>query len=610
MPKSGPQLHLTMKTYPCMNSWGTQATSTSSSPDMRTAANEVLPPKTDSMSKSCYLSETSNDYIQNIMVPTLIELGTDAPLSDAATNPGMGLLLSLSEKLDSSVDTHAFESEPSSSAALCSDPFAQSAPKPTSSFNLMAQCSPSAPNHHLSNDISLLSSQLAPSFDPSSHLDSIASAASAAAATQYQEAAAFHERQQYQGLTPQRTQVSPRLSPAPGAYTFLPTPKPPPSHQSLARRTSNHDFSMDTHKLEDKVDASSAEGPTVTSSIVPHTSNADFSLSQALNVQAHSESVLPLSHPSSVGITPRIAPMCVGASGSTSLDETTKKIQAQQQQIRTALGQPTDGLQQPFSTSVQPEKRSISTSTDDAKRVKTDTDIAIQERSPKQEAVQKRFQCPKCFRAFARAYNLSTHLSTHDPDPSRAKPFPCPYRSCRAEGGRSFSRKHDLQRHVASVHEWEPEPGIHGDSGDVGEGQDTGGLASLGLGTPGKKFRCEQCGRAFVRRDALRRHHCDAAASRAPLFDKKTTTAVASVPMPPSHSSASVAPARALPGDVMQRVTLQLMNKADPKAVSAFTHDTAAMPMAPRMDHSSDKRADTTRMQQSASSNIATASAT
>ena len=279
-------------------------------------------------------------------------------------------------------------------------------------------------------------------------------------------------------------------------------------------------------------------------------------------------------------------------------------------QIRTALGQPTDGLQQPFSTSVQPEKRSISTSTDDAKRVKTDTDIAIQERSPKQEAVQKRFQCPKCFRAFARAYNLSTHLSTHDPDPSRAKPFPCPYRSCRAEGGRSFSRKHDLQRHVASVHEWEPEPGIHGDSGDVGEGQDTGGLASLGLGTPGKKFRCEQCGRAFVRRDALRRHHCDAAASRAPLFDKKTTTAVASVPMPPSHSSASVAPARPLPGDVMQRVTLQLMNKADPKAVSAFAHDAAAMPMVPQMDHGTDKPADAARMQQSASSNIATASAT
>lgn len=610
MSKSGPQLHLSMKTYPCINSWGTQAASASSSPDMRTAANEVLPPKTDSLSKSCYLSETSNDYIQNIMVPTLIELGTDAPLSDAATNPGMGLLLSLSEKLDSSVDAHAFESEPSSPAALSSDPYAQSAPKSTSSFNLVTQCSPSAPNHHLSNDITLLSSQLAPSFDPSSHLDSIASAASVAAATQYQEAAAFHERQQRRGLTPQRAQSSPRLSPAPGAYAFLPTPNPLPSHQSLARRTSNHGLNMDAPKLEDKVDVSSTKGTAVTPSIVPPTSNANFSLNQALHEQARSESVLPFSHPPSVGIAPRIAPMCVGASGSTPLDETTKKIQAQQQLIRTALAQPTDGLQQSFSTSVQPEKRSISTNTDDAKRVKTDTDIAIQERSSKQEAVQKRFQCPKCFRAFARAYNLSTHLSTHDPDPSRAKPFPCPYRSCRAEGGRSFSRKHDLQRHVASVHEWEPEPGIHGDSGDVGEGQDTGGLASLGLGTPGKKFRCEQCGRAFVRRDALRRHHCDAATSQAPLFDKKATTSVASVPMPLSHSSASVAPARPFPGDVAQRVTLQLVNKADPKAVSAFAHDAAAMPTAPQMDHGTDKPADAARMQQSASSNIATASAT
>ena len=80
--------------------------------------------------------------------------------------------------------------------------------------------------------------------------------------------------------------------------------------------------------------------------------------------------------------------------------------------------------------------------------------------------------------------------------------------------------------------------------------------------------------------------------------------------MPLSHSSASVAPARPFPGDVVQRVTLQLVNKADPKAVSAFAHDAAAMPMAPQMDHGTDKPADAARMQQSASSNIATASAT
>ncbi|KAN0060029.1 hypothetical protein ACQY0O_008002 [Thecaphora frezii] len=118
----------------------------------------------------------------------------------------------------------------------------------------------------------------------------------------------------------------------------------------------------------------------------------------------------------------------------------------------------------------------------------------------------KRFQCPKCERAFARAFNLNTHLATHDPDPSRSKPYPCPYPSCKSEGGRSFSRKHDLQRHVASVHEFEPEPGINGDPGEING--DTGGLASLGLGTPGKKFRCEACGRSFVRRDACNRHQC------------------------------------------------------------------------------------------------------
>ncbi|UZJ53820.1 hypothetical protein CBS101457_003140 [Exobasidium rhododendri] len=112
----------------------------------------------------------------------------------------------------------------------------------------------------------------------------------------------------------------------------------------------------------------------------------------------------------------------------------------------------------------------------------------------------KRFQCSKCERAFARAYNLNTHLATHDPDPARSKPFPCPYPSCKTDGGRSFSRKHDLQRHVASTHENEPEPGI--------DANDERGLASLGLGTPGRKFRCDECGRAFVRRDALKRHQC------------------------------------------------------------------------------------------------------
>ena len=48
--------------------------------------------------------------------------------------------------------------------------------------------------------------------------------------------------------------------------------------------------------------------------------------------------------------------------------------------------------------------------------------------------------------AFARAYNLKTHIQTHDPN--RLKPYACHHKSC----GRSFSRKHDLTRHIQSKH--------------------------------------------------------------------------------------------------------------------------------------------------------------
>ena len=37
-------------------------------------------------------------------------------------------------------------------------------------------------------------------------------------------------------------------------------------------------------------------------------------------------------------------------------------------------------------------------------------------------------------------------MATHDPN--RLKPHVCPHRSC----GRSFSRRHDLGRHLVSIH--------------------------------------------------------------------------------------------------------------------------------------------------------------
>lgn len=58
----------------------------------------------------------------------------------------------------------------------------------------------------------------------------------------------------------------------------------------------------------------------------------------------------------------------------------------------------------------------------------------------------KRHVCPVCARGFARAFNLKSHLATHDQN--RPKPFACPHEGC----GRGFSRSHDLERHRVGIH--------------------------------------------------------------------------------------------------------------------------------------------------------------
>ncbi|KLO20487.1 hypothetical protein SCHPADRAFT_934329 [Schizopora paradoxa] len=83
---------------------------------------------------------------------------------------------------------------------------------------------------------------------------------------------------------------------------------------------------------------------------------------------------------------------------------------------------------------------------------------------------RKKYSCPNCGRCFARQYNLKTHLETHDSN--RKKPFVCHHADC----NRMFSRKHDLGRHLVSIH--------HEDKQTV----------SIGVGAMEKKNRCEHCG--------------------------------------------------------------------------------------------------------------------
>ncbi|KAF8624837.1 hypothetical protein AX15_005720 [Amanita polypyramis BW_CC] len=89
---------------------------------------------------------------------------------------------------------------------------------------------------------------------------------------------------------------------------------------------------------------------------------------------------------------------------------------------------------------------------------------------------RRKHKCPKCTRAFARAFNLKTHMATHDPN--RLKPYTCHHRNC----GRSFSRKHDLGRHLTSIHRDEVKQAI-------------------GVNKAGRIW-CDNCGKGFIGRSS------------------------------------------------------------------------------------------------------------
>ncbi|RDB29403.1 hypothetical protein Hypma_015208 [Hypsizygus marmoreus] len=97
---------------------------------------------------------------------------------------------------------------------------------------------------------------------------------------------------------------------------------------------------------------------------------------------------------------------------------------------------------------------------------------------------RKKYKCTACPRAFARAYNLKTHMATHDPN--RLKPHVCPHSSC----GRSFSRKHDLGRHLISIHRDESDGTSH---------HSASSKVSIGV-EKGPRGWCDTCGKGFVGR--------------------------------------------------------------------------------------------------------------
>ena len=109
---------------------------------------------------------------------------------------------------------------------------------------------------------------------------------------------------------------------------------------------------------------------------------------------------------------------------------------------------------------------------------------------------RRKHRCPKCARgeiyillctsivnlrrlllAFARAFNLKTHMATHDPN--RLKPHICPHMNC----ARSFSRKHDLGRHLTSIH----------------RGESISTKRAIGVAKADRTW-CPSCGKGFVGR--------------------------------------------------------------------------------------------------------------
>ncbi|CAE6432560.1 unnamed protein product [Rhizoctonia solani] len=110
--------------------------------------------------------------------------------------------------------------------------------------------------------------------------------------------------------------------------------------------------------------------------------------------------------------------------------------------------------------------------------------------SPEQSDPRRKYQCPQCPRAFARQFNLKTHMATHDPN--RTKPHVCHHAGC----GRSFSRKHDLGRHLVSIHQDAEHGNISASTSPK--------RAGSSVGVKSEREWCDRCGRGWVKSERAR----------------------------------------------------------------------------------------------------------
>ncbi|KAJ3273885.1 hypothetical protein HK104_004215 [Borealophlyctis nickersoniae] len=122
------------------------------------------------------------------------------------------------------------------------------------------------------------------------------------------------------------------------------------------------------------------------------------------------------------------------------------------------------------STSVATESTASPTKSPSSSSSSAPSEGAVAKK-PANRGPRKMFKCtlPGCTKEFTRKYNLASHIRCH----SGERPFVCPHCTTTEV---SFARKHDLRRHIKSLH------------------------------SEMRPHRCTHCNLSFSRSDALKRH--------------------------------------------------------------------------------------------------------